>query len=246
MSETPDMPAAATNNCDEVTVAWPPAPQGCHRQPLGKLGAGYLAPSRLARKTNGWMLLWIASVGLRLVFDIVKSAHPGNLAAEIGAEGSTFVDEVASTGAIILYLRWVYRIVANLAALGASGISASPGWAVGWYFVPIFGFFRPYQIMREVWRASTPELNLEDDPSGWRREPSGAIVRWWWGSLLFCYLLMPIFVFWLIFFSGITLPDTGLEIGVDILIVLQNIVAMRLVSCVTARQEKRASWLAAM
>ena len=50
----------------------------------------------------------------------------------------------------------------------------APGWAVGWYFVPIAWFWKPYQAMREIWRASV-------NPSNWRGAPVSPLLRWWWG-----------------------------------------------------------------
>ncbi|MCH7228059.1 DUF4328 domain-containing protein [Haloferula sp. A504] len=34
-------------------------------------------------------------------------------------------------------------------------ISTTPGWCVGWYFIPIANFWKPFVAMREIFRAST-------------------------------------------------------------------------------------------
>lgn len=49
----------------------------------------------------------------------------------------------------------------------------TPGWAVGWYFVPIAWFWKPYQAMREIWQASV-------NPTSWREQPVTAALHWWW------------------------------------------------------------------
>jgi hypothetical protein len=76
------------------------------------------------------------------------------------------------------FLMWIHRSHRNLSAFGAQGLTFTPGWAVGWWFIPIFNLFRPFQIVREIWQASDPGM-----PAGaaWRRAPSSPLIGWWWG-----------------------------------------------------------------
>ena len=57
----------------------------------------------------------------------------------------------------LFFLLWTYRSYRHLSALSDRDLRFSPGWAVGWFFVPIMNLFRPYQVMKEMWRKSTPE-----------------------------------------------------------------------------------------
>ncbi len=64
-------------------------------------------------------------------------------------------------GALLLYLVtavvfgvWIVRAHKNLRALGIPNLTYTPGWAFGWFFIPILNFFRPYQAMKELWQAS--------------------------------------------------------------------------------------------
>ncbi len=75
--------------------------------------------------------------------------------------------------AIVMFCMWTYRVNANIHALGAANLRFTPGWAVGWYFVPIANLWKPYQVMKEIWRASR-------NPSGWQDDASSSIVGWWW------------------------------------------------------------------
>jgi len=68
----------------------------------------------------------------------------------------------------ILFFVWLYRAYANVGHLRSWGSAYTPGWAVGWFFVPIFSFFRPFQVVREMWNASRPEWN-ESDSLWWMR-----------------------------------------------------------------------------
>lgn len=76
----------------------------------------------------------------------------------------------------IVFLSWVYRVHANAHALGAEGMQYTPGWAVGWYFVPIANLFRPFQVMRETFQASHPDYG----PRNWRQAPVPTVVAFWW------------------------------------------------------------------
>lgn len=82
---------------------------------------------------------------------------------------------------VIVFLMWIHRTYRNLPALGARRLRFTPGWAVGWWFVPIANFFRPFQIVREIWRASDPAVT---DPEGWHAAPSSPLIGWWWAFFL--------------------------------------------------------------
>lgn len=68
---------------------------------------------------------------------------------------------------------WIYRLAHNVRALGARRLEFTPGWAVGFYFIPFVGLWKPYQAMKEIWKAS-------DDPKHWRSTRANSIVGWWW------------------------------------------------------------------
>lgn len=52
----------------------------------------------------------------------------------------------------VIIAMWIYRIASNTRFLaGANQMEYTPGWAVGWYFVPIVNFWKPYQAMKEIW-----------------------------------------------------------------------------------------------
>jgi hypothetical protein len=73
----------------------------------------------------------------------------------------------------ILILRWIYRANRTARQLGVQGMTFTPGWSVGWYFVPIAALWKPFQAMMEIWRASY-------FPSDWKtRDASGLLPLWW-------------------------------------------------------------------
>jgi hypothetical protein len=68
---------------------------------------------------------------------------------------------------------WTYRANVNVRNLGAAGLRNSPGWSVGWFFVPVALFWKPYQAMKELWKASAL-------PTDWQHQPRTSLLPWWW------------------------------------------------------------------
>lgn len=69
---------------------------------------------------------------------------------------------------VVAFLMWKFRANHNAAAIAGRPLEISPGWSVGWYFVPIMNLFRPFQAMKEIYQASAP------------RHASTALVTAWW------------------------------------------------------------------
>nr|WP_298144789.1 DUF4328 domain-containing protein [uncultured Pseudomonas sp.] len=73
----------------------------------------------------------------------------------------------------IVILKWIYRANYNARQLGAKGMEFTPGWSIGWYFIPVATLWKPYQAMKEIWKASS-------DPGNWKEAKVSAILPWWW------------------------------------------------------------------
>jgi len=86
---------------------------------------------------------------------------------------------VAFAVASVAFLVWIYRARRNLDALGAKGLQYSPGWAVGGFFVPILSLGRPYNVMAEIWRASSAEGGVS-----WKFSSVHPLLGFWWGLWL--------------------------------------------------------------
>ncbi|MCB5424963.1 DUF4328 domain-containing protein [Altererythrobacter sp. CC-YST694] len=68
---------------------------------------------------------------------------------------------------------WIYRAHANLELAGAYDLEFSPGWSVGWFFVPFMNLFKPFQAMKELWNASYGTSNA------YGRESPATVSTWW-------------------------------------------------------------------
>lgn len=83
---------------------------------------------------------------------------------------------------VVGFCVWAYRANQNARALGAARImSFTPGWTVGYFFVPVLHLWKPYQAFLEMWRASDPDLDLDDAAGGpVPSQGAGLILGWWW------------------------------------------------------------------
>ena len=103
--------------------------------------------------------------------------------AEMAAAFIYIVYLIALLAAIVSVSTWIYRAHANLHAAGFEDLRYTPGWAVGWYFVPFANLFKPFEAMRELWNSST--ANAVDTDHDGHLGP-------WWGSWILGNILSNI------------------------------------------------------
>ena len=133
---------------------------------------------------------------------------------------------------VVWYCLWLYRVAANVAAFGAAWVRVSPGWAVGWNFVPVANLWMPYLAMADISRASlSPETGDSD--------PVPTAVKTWWTLWIISNVLS--------FISGFLAP-LGYETSAYILMGVYVPVgiasawsACRMVTAVTQAQQATAS-----
>ncbi len=73
----------------------------------------------------------------------------------------------------IFLLRWIYTAQINVRAMGAKKLTITPGWAVGYFFVPFLNLVRPFTAMTELWRGSA-------NPANWKNESFSPLLGFWW------------------------------------------------------------------
>lgn len=74
---------------------------------------------------------------------------------------------------VIVVCMWIHRAHANLRDYGFEGLEFTPGWAVGWYFIPFANLFKPFQAMKELYNTS---FGADDRFAG---EAPGNLGLWW-------------------------------------------------------------------
>lgn len=83
--------------------------------------------------------------------------------------GSTLVS-------MLLFFLWLFASYKNLYLLNRSGMRFSPAWAVGWFFVPIFNLFKPYQVIIDLWQNT---FRHHPAPPRYVQKGQPLILAWW-------------------------------------------------------------------
>lgn len=100
---------------------------------------------------------------------------------------------------IITICMWTTKAMANTWSFAKPTIT--PGWAAGWYFIPIANLWKPYKAVSEMWEAVNKE------------HKSKKILLVWWITWLICMLLNIINVY----------MQTGLDNNVSLSLQLSGI-----------------------
>ena len=146
--------------------------------------SGFRDPGTLTRSLKLFLYLSIALGALSFVSALLVLSFwigmlaPSEIAGnDLGQQIIASLRGVISLVVFVLFCMWTYRANYNARQLGAPDMQFSPGWSVGWYFIPIANFWKPYQAMREIWQASA-------NPAHWQQQPRGSILPVWWTLLL--------------------------------------------------------------
>ena len=152
------------------------------------MASEYRDPVPLARAAIVWTWIWL---GVQLPFAAI-SAYTVAILASLPGETPASIDSpppelaaidwplivigVATFAVFVisgfLILKWIYRVNSN-AHVYSGEMKVSPGWNVGFFFIPIANLWKPFQGLRETWEVST--MHTREVP-GW--------MRWWWACWL--------------------------------------------------------------
>lgn len=69
----------------------------------------------------------------------------------------------------VTFLKWIYRINHNLHIVSGTKLKFTPGWSIGWYFIPIANLFKPYQAMKEIFSVSHKDEKVD----------TSLLNKWW-------------------------------------------------------------------
>jgi hypothetical protein len=147
---------------------------------------------------------------------------------------------------VVVFLTWLNRAYKNLIPLRAHHLEFSSGWAVGWWFVPFANLVKPFQVVREVWNESDPDI----DPNMSFLSTSGgapALLGFWWAfwiiSRIASNLTSRMFNDVVEQMNKATFKDLEFIgyffIVSGILTVIAAFLAIKVVSGITQRQEQR-------
>lgn len=132
---------------------------------------------------------------------------------------------------IVLICRFTYRAMNNL-RLSGEDTDMSPGWAVGWYFIPFAMLWMPYKGMSEIWDRS----NLRAG-----RDVSGKHLGWWWAFWVAGSLLSNLSIRLFGFMGGSTVSELAASYWMDAasnaLLMVSGLLLLRVLTEVTGAQD---------
>lgn len=77
----------------------------------------------------------------------------------------------------ILFIMWLKMLRRNLDSFEVAELE-SESWHCSWGFiVPIVNLWKPFVLVREIWKASSPKSKA---PTDWKLVKASALISWWW------------------------------------------------------------------
>ncbi|HJX07534.1 MAG TPA: DUF4328 domain-containing protein [Actinomycetota bacterium] len=154
-----------------------------------------LPPRRTLRRTSGLATALVALLGAQIALiaaeiiarflqaDQLRSLQATGLVTQQQLDTSDgWVSGIAAIGGlaflatVVVWCIWQHHAQGNAVVLSGGGLHYTPGWAVGWWFIPIANLWKPFQTVRELWKAS--------HGGGWRTIATWSLLGWWWATWL--------------------------------------------------------------
>lgn len=85
--------------------------------------------------------------------------------------------------AIVFVCMWFYRAGQNLHLSGVKYLNYSPGWYVGWFFIPLVQIVMPFVTTIELWKANA-SINNPDEHASWSSNKLSPLVIFWYVSFI--------------------------------------------------------------
>ncbi|MFG2482759.1 DUF4328 domain-containing protein [Streptomyces virginiae] len=138
----------------------------------------------------------------------------------------------------VVFVVWFHRVRVNGGIFRNSAFTQAPGWAIGWWFVPVAHLFQPFVIARQIWRAGT-----RLGPDGSPVRVSTAPVTAWWAVRVAASIVgrLSSRVYTSAETPGEMASAAGSGIGSDLLMVAAAVLAVLFVRRLTALQNTMAA-----
>ncbi len=192
-----------------------------------------------------------ATIALNLIAFLLINPRAGGLVPPsernvliifgLGVCGILFLQIGTRITCAVLIAMWSHR--ANRAAryLGTPGMTYTPGWAAGWYFVPFANLVMPFLVVTELWKASTLDIRSIGDL---RTAQSSTFIGLWWGFWITGNLVNAAGAIFNVVANINKTPMIGITTIIQgfgwVLLIFASIFLIKVVGDVTSRLEQRA------
>ena len=126
------------------------------------------------------LFLYIVICAMNIIqINLIKS--------HVGLSESNVLDTLNSLitlSSFFIIGRWLYLSSKINHLLEIKNLRHSPGWSVGWYFIPIANLWKPYQALKEIYKASFYKEN-------WEKEKVPYVFPIWWTTWILGNALYP-------------------------------------------------------
>lgn len=140
---------------------------------------------------------------------------------------------------VVVNAVWIYRSSANAAAIDPNDTRITPGWAVGWFAVPVANFWLPYVALRQTMNTSFGNANGMN-------APLPAKYMLWWGAWILSELLAYSAINNTLETSQQIITTTNIDSVGSILAIIAGLFFLTIIRDVTAAQKDRANFKAAI
>lgn len=87
------------------------------------------------------------------------------------------VELIFNIAIVVLFLRLLYKAVQQARGFTPSFTYVSPGWAVGYWFIPLMNLYRPFQVIQAWFKACAEQ-------TGGKPAAGEQLLNAWWGMFL--------------------------------------------------------------
>lgn len=161
----------------------------CEQCRLGKLLQKMRVPAARRWLLSTLMVTTVAS-GFH-GFTLFQVSNGGEL--DVDAIGLvSLLGDVVALGFVTSAAAWCFwhaRVSRFLSAIG-KGLEFGPR-AAGWFFVPGYGLYKPYQATRDLWRASS---GIREDGTDGTHGSSPPSFRFWWFFWVVVMMAIPRYI----------------------------------------------------
>lgn len=126
-----------------------------------------------------WNTLAVVKDVFSRLFEFTEEQAIGRLEAaeNLGLIAGWAYLAIHLAGAVV-FIFWLWRARHNAEILSDGLHTRGRGWVIGGWFTPFVAWWFPYQVVRDVWRATDPATRMVDGEL--RLARGGRLVGWWW------------------------------------------------------------------